>query len=251
MLELNKFYQGDCLEVMKDIDDKSINHVICDLPYFKVVKESWDNEWTDETEYLNWCDSIFVEYKRILKDNGNIFLFTSRQYNRKISILLDKYFTEKRIIIWGRKRNFNTNRGRGLSSGYEPICYYCNGDNGVFNNIKIKNDSTRKEYTEGYLKDGVSLSDLWLDINSLPHNSKEKVNHPTQKPLKLIERIILMGTNENDIILDNCMGSGTTALSCLTYNRNFIGIEKVQEYIELSNNRIDEFKKQYNVKRLF
>ena len=140
IFEKNKIYHGDCLEIMKQIPNGYIDHIICDLPFYQVVKDDWDNQWKNENDYINWCRNVIIEYKRIIKENGNLFLFTGRQYNRKIATILDEYFNEKRIIIWARKRNFNNTRGKALASGYEPICYYCNGDNGVFNNIKIKPD---------------------------------------------------------------------------------------------------------------
>lgn len=177
IFEKNKIYHGDCLDIMKQIPDKYINHIICDLPFYQVVKDDWDNQWKTEKDYIDWCRMVIVEYKRIIKDNGNLFLFTGRQYNRKIATILDEYFNEKRIIIWARKRNFNNTRGKALASGYEPICYYCNGDNGVFNNIKIKPDTKRKEYVDGFLKDGITLSDVWNDISALPHNSKDKPHY--------------------------------------------------------------------------
>ena len=170
-----------------------------------------------------------------------MFLFTGRQYNRKISTILDEYFNDKRIIIWSRKRNFNSTRGKALASGYEPISYYCNGLSGVFNNIKIKPESKRKEYTEGILKDGISLSDVWSDISALPHNSREKLNHSTQKPLSLIERIVQIGTNEGDLVLDNCCGSGTLGIACIKNNRNYIMIEKEKPYYDIVVDRINKF----------
>ena len=119
---------------------------------------------------------------------------------------------------------------------------------GIFNNIKIQVDSKRKEYTEGFLKDGISLSDVWTDIPALPHNSKEKVNHPTQKPLKLIDRIVKIGTNEGDLILDNVCGSGTTGLASINLGRKFIGIEKEQKYYEIAVKRIEDALTQINSK---
>jgi site-specific DNA-methyltransferase (adenine-specific) len=239
---MNDIYFGNCIEIMNSFNNNTVDHIICDLPYYQIVKNSWDNQWNDLQHYLDWCDNIFITYKRILKENGNLFLFTGRQYNRHICLLLDKYFIEKRIIIWVRKRNFNNTRGKALSSNYEPICYYCNGNNGIFNNIKIKIETTRKEYTEGILKDGITLSDVWSDISALPHNSKEKLSHPTQKPEKLIERIILLGTNENDIILDNCAGSGTLGVVCKKLNRNYILIENNKEYFDIIEKRIKNLK---------
>lgn len=238
----------DCLIGMEQLADKSIDCIICDIPYFKVVDADFDNQWKSENDYLIWVEKNLIQYKRIIKDNGNIFLFTSRQLNRKICCLLDDFFIEKRIIIWCRKRGFNNTRGTALSSGYEPICYYCNGNNGTFNNIKIQPKTNRKEYVDGILKDGITLSDVWNDICALPHNSKEKVNHPTQKPIELIERLIRIGTNKNDVILDNCIGSGTTAIAAINTNRHYIGFEINKTYFELSEKRILNYK---NIHQLF
>lgn len=231
---------GDCLDLMKDIPDGSVDAVVCDLPYFKVVDAKFDNVWKTPDEYLSWIGDVVCEYDRILRDNGNLFLFTSRQYNRNVCLMLDKLFVEKRIIIWCRKRGFNTTRGNALASGYEPICYYCKGEHGTFNNIKVKPKTDRKEYTDGVLKDGITLSDVWNDINALPHNSRERVNHPTQKPVELMERIIRIGTNEGDTVLDNCMGSGTTGVACVNTNRNFIGFELDENYFKIAKQRINE-----------
>lgn len=239
-MEINKTHLGDCLEIMSQFPNNSINHIICDIPFFQIVKNNWDNQWKTEQDYINWCKQLIIQYKRIIKENGNIFLFTGRQYNRKIATILDEYFTEKRIIIWARKRNFNNTRGKALASGYEPICYYTNGDNGIFNNIKIKSDTKRKEYVDGFLKDGITLSDVWNDIPALPHNSGEKLNHPTQKPIKLIERIVEISTNEGDLILDNCAGSGTLGEVCVKNKRNFIMIEKEKEYYDMILKRIEK-----------
>lgn len=89
------------------------------------------------------------------------------------------------------------------------------------------------------LKDGVSLSDVWTDIPALPHNAKEKVAHPTQKPIKLMERIINIFTNEGDTVLDFCMGSGSTGVACKNLNRNFIGIEKDKNYFDITKIRLE------------
>lgn len=237
-----QLYNGDCYKILDNLYEKHIkvNAVITDIPYFQVVDNDWDNQWRDIDDYLGWCNSCFNYCYNLLEENGSVLIFTGRQNNRKICNELDKTFYEKRIIIWSRKRAFNNTRGKALASGYEPICYYTKDmDNYVFNNIKIKVDSKRPEYTTGYLKDGITLSDVWSDIPSLPHNSKEKVNHPTQKPLKLMERCVEMITNEGDTVLDFTMGSGTTGVACKNLNRNFIGIENNKDYFELAKDRIN------------
>ena len=240
-----KLYNDDCYNVlyngklMFDLPENSVDCVIVDLPYFKIVKNDWDNQWKSLTEYLNWVSDMFsLTNLTCLKDNANIIVFTGRQYNRHVCQILDKFFEENRIIIWARKRAFNATRGKALASGYEPICYYSKGLNPIFNNIKIKSETTRKEYTEGILKDGITLSDVWNDIAALPHNSKEKVNHPTQKPLMLMERIVSLFTNEGDTVLDFCMGSGTTGVACKKLKRKFIGIENNKEYFEIAKSRL-------------
>lgn len=236
-----QLYNDDCLKIMDTLIQQGIkvDSIITDIPYFQVVKNSWDNQWKNEKEYLEWVETIVQKCNMLLKDNASLLLFTGRQYNRKICNILDNYFEEKRIIIWARKRAFNNTRGKALASGYEPICYYTKG-NPVFNNIKIIVDSNRPEYTTGYLKDGISLSDVWSDISALPHNSKEKVNHPTQKPIKLMERCVLLTTNEKDTVLDFCMGSGTTGIACKNLDRNFIGVEIDKDYFNMAKNRIEQ-----------
>ena len=236
-------YNDDCIKVMDKMvaNGIKVDCVICDLPYFQVVKNDWDNSWKTVNEYLVWVNKCLVYMSELLKDNSNIILFTSRQYNRHICNQLDYLnLTEKRIIIWERKRMLNNTRGKSLSSGYEPICYYTKGDNATFNMIKVKPKTNRKEYTEGILKEGVNLSDVWSDIPALPHNSKEKVNHPTQKPLELMKRCVQLFTNEGDTVLDFTMGSGTTGVACVELDRNFIGIELNEDYFNIAKSRIQE-----------
>ena len=135
MIEL---YNAECIEKMKELTLKGVkvDAIIADLPYFQVVKDAWDNQWKSVEDYLAWIEHVTRTFNKLLKDDASIMLFTGRQYNRQIACILDKYFTEQRIIIWARKRNINTTRGKALASGYEPICYYTKG-NPIFNNLKI------------------------------------------------------------------------------------------------------------------
>ena len=242
----NLIYNNDCLKQLEIfIKDKiMVDHVICDLPYFQVIKNDFDNQWNNLSDYLNWIDKIISLIKQIIKLHGNLLLFCSRQNMWRICQILDKYeFEENRTIIWARKRGFNNTRGKALASGYEPILFWSNETSNTFNNIKLKIESDRPEYKTGKLKDGITMSDVWTDIPALPHNSKEKVNHPTQKPIKLMERLVSLFTNENDTILDFCMGSGSTGIACNNLNRNFIGIEKDYNYFNLAKERLYEINK--------
>ena len=237
-----KLYHNDCIDILKNMVDNNvvIDHIICDLPYFQVIKNDFDNQWDNVESYLDWFNSLLQYVKQIIKPGGNIILFCSRQNMwRMCRMLYENGFEENRTIIWARKRGFNNTRGKALASGYEPILFWSNGKSNTFNNIKIKVDSNRPEYKTGILKDGITLSDVWTDIPALPHNAKEKVNHPTQKPIKLMERIVSLFTNEGDTILDFCMGSGSTGVACKNLNRNFIGIEKDLNYFNISKERLD------------
>lgn len=243
MIEL---YNEDCaLGLRKHISSNSIDAIICDLPYFGVVDADFDNQRNSKDVYLAWIHDLIIQYQLVLKSDGNLFLFTSRQLNHKICNILDEYFYEQRVIIWARKRGFNNTRGRALASGYEPIAFYSMKENATkFNNIKVvPTNIKRKEYTEGILKDGVSLSDVWTDIPALPANSKEKLPHPTQKPLALMERIVQIGTNPGDVILDTCMGSGTTGLAAMNLGRSFIGFERDDTYYKIAKNRLEPWLK--------
>ena len=235
---------GDCNRVMTDLsgDDAIVDCVIADLPYYKVVADEFDNQWKSADEYLDWVDEVLRKVDSVARDNANIILFASRQMMRQISnIAIDDIgWTDVRTIIWARKRGFNSTRGHALASGYEPILHFCKGDNGTFNNIKVKVESDRPEYTKGTLKDGVTLSDVWTDIPALPHNSKEKVAHPTQKPIKLMERIVSLYSNPDDLVLDFCMGSGSTGIACRRLGRKFIGIERDESFYEIARQRMED-----------
>ena len=237
-----KLYHNDCIDILKNMVDNNVvvDHIICDLPYFQVIKDDFDNQWNSVESYVDWFNSLLQYIKQIIKPGGNIILFCSRQNMwRMCRMLYENGFEENRTIIWARKRGFNNTRGKALASGYEPILFWSNGKSNTFNNIKIKVDSNRPEYKTGILKDGITLSDVWTDISALPHNAKEKVDHPTQKPIKLMERIVSLFTNEGDTILDFCMGSGSTGVACKNLNRNFIGVEKDLNYFNISKERLN------------
>ena len=237
-----KLCHNDCIDILKNMVDNNVvvDHIICDLPYFQVIKDDFDNQWNSVESYVGWFNSLLKYIKQIIKPGGNIILFCSRQNMwRMCRMLYENGFEENRTIIWARKRGFNNTRGKALASGYEPILFWSKGKSNTFNNIKIKVDSNRPEYKTGILKDGITLSDVWTDIPALPHNAKEKVDHPTQKPIKLMERIVSLFTNEGDTILDFCMGSGSTGVACKNLNRNFIGIEKDLNYFNISKERLN------------
>jgi site-specific DNA-methyltransferase (adenine-specific) len=234
---------GDCLDIMQEIPDNSIDCIICDLPY-GTTAINWDK--------LIDFELLWQQYNRICKENVNIILFASGEFTYKLYASNPKQYKYK--LIW--KKNVPT----GMSSAkyrpmkyYEEIlvfqqgkpiynpqmkervgekkeCYRYNHYCGKSNHIEL--NKVKKKYDPDY----VQPSDV-LEFNVVP-NRKGKL-HPTEKPVELLEWLIKTYSNENDIILDNCMGSGSTGVACKRLNRDFIGIEKEEKYFEIAKERIE------------
>lgn len=246
MIEL---YKGDCLELMNNIPDKSIDCIICDLPYGSTSLK-WDS-------IINF-EQLWTKYNRILKDNSNIILFASGEFTYKLYASNPKQYKYK--LIW--KKNVPT----GMSSAkYRPMKYYeeiliFQKGKGTYNpqmkdRIGVgkacynyahycgENNhlSGLKKQKKRYNPDKVQPSDV-LEFNVAP-NRNGKV-HPTQKPIELLEWLVRTYSNENDLILDNCMGSGTTGIAAKNLNRKFIGIELNEKYFEIAKERINGVQKE-------
>ena len=133
-----KLYHNDCIDILKNMVDNNVivDHIICDLPYFQVIKDDFDNQWDSVESYVDWFNLLLQYVKQIIKPGGNIILFCSRQNMwRMCRMLYENEFEENRTIIWARKRGFNNTRGKGLASGYEPILFWSKGKSNTFNNM--------------------------------------------------------------------------------------------------------------------
>jgi site-specific DNA-methyltransferase (adenine-specific) len=237
--------QGDCLELMKNISDKSIDMILCDLPY-GITACKWDINIP--------LDKLWEQYNRIIKDNGCIALFGTEPFSSYLRMSNIKNY--KYDWIWDKVNcsGFLTVRYRPMiqnenilifSSGKKRINYYpimverpknkiknssCYSNSEIYGNlIKKKN----KLYTHYYPKNILSFS----------NSNRCKVLHPTQKPVPLLEYLIKTYTLENETVLDNCMGSGSTGIACIHLNRNFIGIELDTNYFNIAKNRIKDERK--------
>lgn len=220
---------GDCFDVMKQMieNGEKVNAIICDPPY-NIRQADWDNGF-DIQEAI----SLF---RHILLPNSNIILFQGWSNVTTTKQIMDKEFIIQDWIIYDRIK------GRGgkkhLVSTREDILWYTNSPDYTFNKIP----STIKKKTGGLgLKNGCeyrALSNVWTDISPIVPWSKERVSHPTQKPVQLMERCVELWTNEGDTVLDFAMGSGSTGVACKQMNRNFIGIENNAEYFEIAKERI-------------
>ena len=224
-----KLYCDNCFTVIPKLIEEGIkvDAVICDPPY-NIGQEKWDTNFDIE--------QIAYLLQDICKENENIIIFQgySNVCNTKVS--MDKYFCLQDWIIYDRIKG----RGgkRHLVSTREDILWYTNGDNYTFNKIP----STIKKKTGGLgLKNGCefrALSNVWTDISPIVPWSKEKVAHPTQKPVQLMKRCVEIWTNLGETVLDFCMGSGSTGVACLETGRDFIGIELNEEYFNIAKDRL-------------
>lgn len=234
--ELNNIYLGDCIDLLKEIKSSSIDLIATDPPYeIFFEKHEWDSK-----NSLDW-DTLREEFFRVLKPNGTLIIFQGWSNVMDTHKKLSTRFFLKNWIIYDRikGRGAKTN----LVSTREDILWYVkDANNYIYNkissNIKKKTGGTigRKNGNEYR-----ALSNVWTDISPIVPWSKERVAHPTQKPEQLMDRIINIFSNKNNIVLDPFIGSGTTAISALKNNRNFIGFEKNKEYFNISKNRVKKF----------
>lgn len=240
---------GDCLELMKKIENKSMDMILCDLPY-GVTKCKWDT--------VIPFDKLWEQYNRIIKDNGAIALFGSEPFSsalRMSNIENYKYdwkwnkvqgtgfsacrrqplrVMEDIIIFYKKQPTYNpqmTVRDKVIdSSNWKQDKRV--SENGRF--ASVDNSLSKKVYKEKYPVNYIEINRALKECNNTNRL------HPTQKPLSLLEYLIKTYTNENEIVLDNCMGSGSTGVACANINRRFIGIEKDDNYFNIAKERIEK-----------
>lgn len=240
-MELNKIYCIDCIEYMKTLPDECIDLIVADPPYYKVTKEDWDNLWETEEEYLNWCDEWIKECSRILKVNGSIYCYSSQQMATDIELILKRYLTFRKRLIWYRADN-QKQRKTVFNESYEPLAYFTKSNEYTFNNdaLQIPSKYAGKKHKR-YDKDGnpywkeinstKQCGDVW-EINKVKGGSKQDTKHKTQKPLDICDRIIKTSSNENDLVFIPFAGSGSEIESCIINKRNYLATEISKEYVD-------------------
>ena len=246
-----KLYQGNCLELMKNIRDKSIDCIICDLPYGVTSKNKWDT--------IIPYEPLWKEYKRIIKDNGPIILFGQDKFTAKTMLSNEKM--HRYNLIWNKVLTSGfLNAGRMPLREHEDIMIFykklptynpqftegkpLHGMGEKFKKVKNNNNNyndfnscnnpsaNREGDTKKYPK----------SILTFPRPASSKMLHPTEKPVELLEYLIKTYSNENDVILDNCMGSGSTGVAALNTNRRFIGVELDEKYFNIAKDRLENIK---------
>lgn len=239
MIEL---YQGDCLEVMRGIPDKSIDMILCDLPYGTTACK-WDT--------IIHFDPLWVQYKRIIRDNGAIVLTASQPFTSALVMSNPKMFRYEWIWEKDGGSNFATTKYQPMKE-HENVLVFSLGKT-IYNQQKQERIGSRKGKQTTTRHNG-SRGGVYGDWNksgtynvpelrtprSIQRFIRERGLHPTQKPVALFEYLIKTYTNEGDNVLDNCAGSGTTGVAAKNLNRNCILIEKEPEYCEIIKKRIPD-----------
>ena len=230
-----ELWQGDCLELMKDIPDKSIDMILCDLPYGTTACK-WD--------VIIPFEPLWEQYNRIIKDNGAIVLFGSEPFSSYLRMSNIKNF--KYDWIWNKKL-----AGNGILAKKQPLKIHeivSVFNSGIYIPQMTKGRYRKKmglkesEITSGNSFAKQTENDLYypqtIQEFSTANMRKGRL-HPTQKPVELLEYLIKTYTNEGETVLDNCMGSGSTGVACKNLNRKFIGIELDENYFNIAKGRID------------
>lgn len=236
-IEKNKIYNMDCLEGMKFIPDKSIDMILCDLPYGTTACK-WDT--------IIPFEPLWEQYERVIKDNGAIVLtasqpFTTKLINSNIDLFRYEWIWEK-----SRPSNFFFAK-KGVMKYHENVLVF-------YKKLPTYNPIMRKGQKAHDSRGGISKNNITGTTNERKPNTSNlkypssiiKVKstdstrnlHPTQKPVELFEYLIKTYTNEGETVLDNCIGSGTTAVACMNTNRNYIGFELNKEYFDIAEKRI-------------
>ena len=229
---------GDCLELMKDIPDKSIDMILCDLPY-GTTKNKWDS--------VIPLEELWTQYNRIIKDDGAIAFFSQMPFtaslvNSNIKMFRYEWIWEKdngtgflnankmplkiheNIEIFYKKTPVYNPQMRTGFKPYKTFTGRKTTNYGDFDRVETKSNGERYP----------------IDIIKF---KKDSGLHPTQKPVALLEYLIKTYTNEGATVLDNCMGSGSTGVACVNTNRNFVGIELDEEYFNIAKERIEKCNK--------
>lgn len=274
-MEINKIIHGDCQEQLKELKNDYVDLVYFDPPFFTQKTHSlktrdntktfeFEDKYNSLNEYLELIENALIQCKRILKDTGSLFLHCDKTASHNIRTVLDKVFSRDNFqseIVWSYKRWSNSKKG--LLNAHQIIFFYSKTKDFKFNTIytdysattnidqilqeRERDENGKSVYKKdingniviGKEKKGVPLSDVW-DIPYLNPKAKERTGYPTQKPVLLLNQIINIVTDEGDIVLDPFCGSGTTCVSAKHLKRNFIGIDKSTDAVDLANSRLEE-----------
>lgn len=242
---INKILQGDCLDLFRNIPDSSIDVTFADPPFNLKKKYNGYKDSLEFQDYLQWCEKWIAQIVRVTKPTGSILLHNIPKWLAYYAFYLNKLADFKHWIAWDAP---TAPMGKTLQPSHYGILFYAkDGKKNKFYEIRYPHKRCRKcgfllkDYggkKEGLHPFGPLVSDVWTDIHRIKHN-KYRDEHPCQLPIHLLERLILMTSDEGDIILDPFMGTGTTAIAAKRLGRNFIGFELDENYVKAARNKIE------------
>ena len=233
-------YQGDCLEIMRGMDSKSVDLIVTDPPYGIDYKSSWSDKFDriKNDSDLDFVPELFYQLDRISKDNTHMYCFVPVQNIDIFCTEIKKYWEIRNLITIPRTMKGGVGSLKSSFSCQNEFCIYATKGNRIFEKTEILRPS------ETYLKDKrrkpkewlYRLPDYWYWIKASEHNLKRL--HPTQKTVDVFETMIKLSSKENEMVLDCFMGVGSSGVACLKTNRNFIGIELDEKYFNIAEKRL-------------
>ena len=250
-------HHGDAIEVLKGIEEGTFQTIIADPPYFQVLLgEKWDNAWGSPQEYLDWTREWVRACRRVLREDGLLYIFGQLGKREHIWLhtcsLLATEMQFHDMLIWDRAVGYNE-RYDSFTPQYEMVLVLrqrgCESPYFDKDAIRLPYDeATIKTYLrdkrykdmaarQAHLEKGKYSTNI-IRIPSLKGTTAEKVGHPSQKPLALIEALVRSSSKEGHTVLDPFLGSGTTAVVCEKLNRKWVGIEKKADYLEIARKRL-------------
>ena len=254
---INDIIQGDCIELLKTLPDDSVDCTFADPPFNLKKKYNSYKDGLKIEEYINWCEIWITEMVRITKPTGSIFLHNIPKWLTFYANILNKQADFKHWISWDAA---TAPMGKTLQPAHYGILFYAKD----IKNLKfyqVRSPHKRARKSNILAKDyggkkfmlhpfGPLVSDVWTDIFRVIHN-KYRDAHPCQLPIHLLERIVLMATDENDIILDPFNGTGTTAIAAKRLGRRYIGFELDEDYVAITKNKLSQEKANSKIENIW
>jgi site-specific DNA-methyltransferase (adenine-specific) len=245
MMSNIKLLQGDCLELMKDLPDKSVDMILCDLPYEVTSQNNWDKKLP--------LDQLWLQYSRIAKETTPILLFAQGRFTAEL--IMSNLQDFKYTLVWDKvlPSGFLNANKQPLRTHEDIVVFY--QSQCTYNPQKIKGNACHSRgygvgsagsgsnYNEYNMVETVGDDKFPTSVLSFSKPHASTALHPTQKPVELLEYLLRTYTNEGDTVLDNCMGSGSTGVASVNTNRNFIGMELDEEYFKIASERIQQAQK--------
>ena len=242
MIELNKIYNEDCLEGMKRVPDKSVDMILADLPY-GTTRNKWDS--------IIPLDLLWEQYDRIIKDNGAIVLTAQTPFDKVLGCSNLKLLRYEWIWEKTTSTGFLNAKKMPMKAHENILVFYKKlpkynpqKTTGHIRKVSSAEHKIGSKVTSNYGEHGLTGYDSTerypRSIQVFPTDRQKTAVHPTQKPVALFEYLVKTYTDEGETVLDNCMGSGTTAVACIATNRNYIGFEMDTNYFNLANERIEQ-----------